>query len=294
LGGVLVPHITPFTREEELDERALRTLIHFWVDEGCSGLVSCGSNGEGAYLSREERSRVFKVVLDEANGKVPVIAGTGAASTRETIAMTRDAKDMGCDAAIVVTPYYFKPTGREMARHYARILEAVDIPMILYNVPKFTACNLEPYTAHQLVEEYDHVVGIKDSSGSIGQIAELIRLVGERVSVLAGSGDLLLPTLALGGSGGVIGIANVYPRLSASVYRAHTEGRIEEARRLQLRLTHLNDVLLLKMNQISSLKEALRITGLPGGYPRGPMMELSGAEKEELGRLLAEFRPPGP
>ncbi len=289
LEGILIPHITPFTREEAIDEAALRKLVHFWVEEGCAGLVSCGSNGETPYLTREERNRVFKVVLEEIGGKVTVIAGTGAPSTRETIVLTRDAAELGCDAAIVVTPYYFKPSREELIHHYSRIVEAVDIPIILYNVPKFTSCNLDAYTVHQLVVQYDQIIGVKDSGGSIGQISELIRLTGNKISVLAGSGDLLLPTLTLGGKGGVLGIANVFPRLCASIYESHRAGKNEVARSLQIKLTFLNEVLMRKMNQISSLKEALRLGGLPGGYPRSPSLELSGAEKEDVRKLLGEF-----
>jgi len=150
LEGIFVPHVTPFTRNGEVDEEALRACVRFWIEGGLSGLVPCGSNGEAPYLSREERRKVIQTVLDEVNGKVPVIAGTGSMSTRETIALTKDAEDLGVDAALVVTPFYFKVSNREIYEHYRAVLEAVDLPIILYSVPKFTGISLEPNVISQL------------------------------------------------------------------------------------------------------------------------------------------------
>jgi len=197
LDGIFVPHVTPFTREGKLDIKALRACVRFWVEGGVSGLVPCGSNGEAPYLSRQERRRVIETVVDEVNGKIPVIAGTGSMSTQETIAFTKDAKDFGVDAALVVTPFYFKLTNKEIYEHYRTLLETVDLPLVVYNVPKFTGFSLEPSFICQLASESVGVVGVKDSSGSIGTITEIIRLVGDKISVLAGTADVALPTLLL-------------------------------------------------------------------------------------------------
>jgi 4-hydroxy-tetrahydrodipicolinate synthase len=142
LDGIFIPHITPFTREGELDEEALRECVRFWLDGGISGLVPCGSNGEAPYLNREERMKVIEIVMEEAGGKVRVVAGTGSLSTKETIQFTRDAKELGVDAALVVTPFYFKLSSRELIAHYKAVLEAVDLPIVLYSVPKFTGFSL--------------------------------------------------------------------------------------------------------------------------------------------------------
>jgi len=208
LEGIFPPHITPFTHEGEVDEEALRRCVKFWVKEGVSGLVPCGSNGEAPYLSQEERRRVIEIVLDEGHGKVPVIPGTGSISTRETILLTRDAKDLGADAALVVTPFYFKLSNKEMSGHYWAVIEAVDLPIVIYNMPKFTGLSLDPNVVFQLVSKYDNIVGVKDSSGSIGQITEIIRLVSKKVSVFAGTADVILPTLMLGGKGAIVSVAN--------------------------------------------------------------------------------------
>jgi 4-hydroxy-tetrahydrodipicolinate synthase len=286
LDGIFVPHVTPFTRGGELDIKALRACVTFWLESGVSGLVPCGSNGEAPYLSRQERRKVIQTVVDEANGKIPVVAGTGSMSTRETIMLTKDAKDLGADAALIVTPFYFKLTNHEICEHYRTVLENVDIPIVVYSVPKFTGFSLEPTIVHQLASENDGIVGVKDSSGSIGAITETIRLAGNRISVLAGAADVTLPALLLGGKGAVIAVANVFPALCSRLYKAYRNGKYEEASKLQKRITLANEVLVKKHNQLSAIKEALRLQGLPGGYPRKPALPLKSEGKEDLQNLL--------
>jgi len=286
LDGIFAPHITPFTREGELDEEALRKCIRFWVEGGISGLVPCGSNGEAPYLNREERKRIIEIVMEEAGSKVRVVAGTGSLSTKETIQFTRDAKELGVDAALVVTPFYFKLSNRELIAHYKTVLETVDIPIVLYSVPKFTGFSLEPTVIAQLASEYENVVGVKDSGGNIGNIAETIRLVEDRISVLAGTADVTLPTLMLGGKGAVIAVANVFPKMCQSLYEAFKKGDYEKASLLQRRLSYLNDVLVKKYNQLSTIKEALNLLGLPAGYPRSPALPLKEEERKEVEEAL--------
>jgi 4-hydroxy-tetrahydrodipicolinate synthase len=286
LKGVFVPHITPFQRNGEINEDALRQCVRFWVEGGLSGLVPCGSNGEAPYLLREERKRVIEVVVDEVNGRVPVIAGTGAISTRETIQLTKDAKSIGADAALVVTPFYYKHSSKEIYDHYGAVIEAVDLPVVIYNVPKFTGFSLEPSIVYTLASEYDSVIGTKDSSGNLGQIAELTRLVGNKVSVLAGTADVVLPTLMLGGKGAIIAVANVTPRLCSALYEAFEEGKFEDSSKLQRRISYINEVLIKRHNQLSAIKEALNMKGLPGGYPRKPTALLEKTEKGEIKEML--------
>lgn len=286
LNGIFVPHITPFRRNGDLDEEALRKCVRFWLEGGVSGLVPCGSNGEAPYLSREERMKVIETVVDEVNGKVAVIAGTGSMSTRETILFTKDAKDLGVDVALVVTPFYFKLSNKEIREHYKTLLEAVDLPIVLYNVPKFTAFSLDPAVIAQLTAEYENVIGVKDSSGSIGAITETIRLVGDKISVLAGTADVTLPTLMLGGTGAVIAVANVFPKMCSDLYEAFRKGNYEEAGKLQRQIAHLNEVLVKKYNQLSVIKEAMRMQGLPAGYPRMPALPLGEQERKEIENLL--------
>ena len=289
--GIIPPHVTPFTKGGEIDEAALRRLVHFWLDNGSSGLMSCGSNGEAPYMTREERERVVEIVVDEVNGKAPVIAGTGAPSTRETIHLTQDAKDVGADAVIVVTPYYFRPRRRELVEHYRTLLNAVDAPVILYNVPKFTGYNLDPSIVVELVEEYSQIIAIKDSGGSLGQIADIIRQVGEKINVLAGTGDLILPTLLMGGRGGIVGVANVAPDLCSSIYNHYKKGQLERAKEVQMKVLYLNNILFKKYNQLSSVKEAMNQLGHPAGYPRRPSLPLTRTARKDVREALRILGP---
>ncbi len=286
LEGVFVPHITPFRRNGEINENALRQCVQFWVEGGLSGLVPCGSNGEAPYLLREERKRVIEVVVEEADGKVPVIAGTGAISTRETIQLTEDAMSVGVDAALVVTPFYYKHSSKEIHDHYSALLEAVDLPIVIYNVPKFTGFSLDPSVVYKLVSEYENVIGIKDSSGNLSQIAELIRLVGDKVSVLAGTADVALSTLMLGGKGALIAVANVAPKQCSALYENFKEGKFEYSSKLQGCISYINEVLIRRHNQLSAIKAALTMKGLLGGYPRKPTAPLEEDEKKEIKEIL--------
>jgi 4-hydroxy-tetrahydrodipicolinate synthase len=286
--GVMPPHITPFKRNGEVDEEALRQCVDFWIESKVNGLVPCGSNGEAPYMSREDRGKVIRTVVDQSNGKVPVIAGTGGLTTEETIRLTKDAKDAGADAALIVTPFFFKLSDRELYAHYREIVESVDLPVILYNVPKFTGFNLEPKVVAKLAE-LENVVGIKDSSGNIGQIAETIRLVGDRLSVMAGTGDLIYPTLMLGGKGAIVAIANAAPHECSEIYEAFLRGDHERARAFQLRLLPLNDALTRKYGVVAC-KEALSIMGKPAGLPRKPLLPLPEESRAEIRRLLADLQ----
>jgi 4-hydroxy-tetrahydrodipicolinate synthase len=290
LDGIFVPHVTPFKREGELDIEALRTCVRFWVESGVSGLVPCGSNGEAPYLSRQERRIVIKTVVEEVNGKIPVIAGTGGMSTKQTIAFTKDAEKLEVDAALIVTPFYFKLTNREIYEHYKTIFEAVDLPIILYNVPKFTGVSIELAVISQLASKYENLIGVKDSSGNIGTITEMIRLVGDKIAVLAGTAEVTLPTLMLGGRGAVIAVANVFPKLCNSLYQAFRRGNYEEAAKLQQQVSFINEVLVKKHNQLSAIKEALRLRGHPGGYPRKPALPLESEEVKDIEDMLKVVR----
>jgi 4-hydroxy-tetrahydrodipicolinate synthase len=289
LDGILVPNVTPFTRTGRVDAGSLRECVRFWLEGGVSGLVPIGSNGEAPYLSRQERVSIIKTVVDETNGKVPVVAGTGSTSTRETILFTKDAADLGADAALIVTPYYFKLNSREIHEHYKSVSEAVDFPIVVYSVPKFTGVSLEPAFINKLAMENGKVIGVKDSSGNLGAITETIRLTGKRLSVLAGSADIVLPTLLAGGSGAVVAVANVFPALCSKLYMAFKKRDYEEASELQNRVSFANEVLVKKFNQLSAIKEAMKSKGLPAGYPRRPALPLVGTDKKTLLDLLKEI-----
>jgi 4-hydroxy-tetrahydrodipicolinate synthase len=230
--------------------------------------------------------KVIETVIDEVHGRVPVIAGTGSMSTKETILFTRDAKDLGVDATLVVTPFYFKPSNREVYEHYKAVLEAVDIPIVLYSVPKFTGFSLDPTVAVKLVSEYENVVGLKDSSGNLGMITEIVRIVGDKISVLAGTADLALLTLMLGGSGAVIAVANVFPRMCSDLYESFLRSDHKRASDLQRFISYIDQVLVKRYNQLSAIKEALNMLGMPARDPRKPALSLLDDEKKEVEKLI--------
>jgi 4-hydroxy-tetrahydrodipicolinate synthase len=292
LDGMFVPNVTPFTRIGKLDIKALRACVQFWLEGGVSGLVPCGSNGEAPYLSREERIKTIETVVDEVNGKVPVIAGTGSMCTQETIAFTKDAADLGVDAALIITPFYFKLSNKEIREHYKTVSENVDIPIVLYNVPKFTSVSLEPALIQEIATENEKIIGLKDSSGNIGTPTEILRLIGNRISVLAGTADVTLSTLLAGGRGAVLAVANVFPTLCSRLYTAFKSKQYEEASRLQNRVSFANEVLVKKFNQISAIKQAMRLQGLVAGYPRKPALPLDAEDRKILESLLKQVDQP--
>ncbi|RLF84157.1 4-hydroxy-tetrahydrodipicolinate synthase [Thermococci archaeon] len=285
--GVFVPHITPFDEEEKINEEMLRELVHYFADAKLNGLVTLGSNGEFPYLSFEEKLKVLKIVREESS--LPIIAGVAENSTRETIKLAKEAWDIGVDGLLIAPPYYFKPNVRELFAHYSRIAYEVEAPILLYNVPKFTTINIDIDVVEKLVEEHSNIVGIKDSGGSIGRLAELIRRVGGKISILAGTADLMYPSWILGAHGAVVAVANVAPRLCVELYNAFREQRYQRARRLQLMINYLNEVVVKKYNQISAIKEAMRMCGLEVGYPRMPALPLDEKALEDIEKTLIEI-----
>lgn len=284
--GIYVPHVTPFDENEEINEEALRELIHYFENAKVSGFVTLGSNGEFPYLNFEEKLRVLRIVCEETN--LPVIAGVTENSTRETIRLAKEAWNLGVDALLIAPPYYFKPNEKELFAHYSAIAQSVEAPILIYNVPKFTGINISIEVIERLVDEYSNIIGIKDSSGSIGRIGELIRRLGEDMSILAGTADLIYPALTLGAHGAVIAVANVAPRLCVELYTAFLEKKYDRAKRLQLMINYLNEILVKKYNQISAIKEAMNMLGLNVGYPRMPSLLLDEQALQEVEFVLAE------
>ena len=286
LDGIFVPNVTPFNRHGRIERDSLHNLVDYWIESGVSGLVVNASTGEAPYLSREERKTLLKLVIDGVDGRARVIAGTGAMGTRETIELTRDASDLGADAVLVVTPFFFKPSEEELFQHFAALLASVDMPVILYNVPKFTGYSIKPRVIERIVFECNNLVGVKDSSGNPGNMAEIIRLVGDKISVLSGSADMILPALALGGKGAIVAVANVIPESCVSLYEAFGNGDLKEAGRLQLRASFVNKVLVREHGQIAAIKAALNFMGKPAGFPRRPLRPLPPKEEQDVFEAL--------
>lgn len=280
--GVYVPTVTPFDGHGEIMFDALENLIEHWLSGGVSGLVANASTGEAPYLSRDEKRRIIEFMVEKVDGRAQVYAGTGAMGTRETIALTRDARDAGAEAALVTTPFFFKPTGDEIADHYLALLNAVELPVILYNVPKFTGYSVEPGTVARIAEESSGLVAVKDSSGNPGTMAEIIRLCGDRLNALSGSADMILPTLLLGGKGAIVAVANVIPVHCVGIVEAYGRGDLAEAGKGQHTASYVNKVLVRENPQIAAIKAALNQMGYEAGSPRRPLKPLDEATAEKV------------
>ncbi len=280
--GVYVPSITPFNKSGEIVFDALEKLIEHWLDGGVNGIVANASTGEAPYLSREEKKKIIEFMVEKVDGRAQVFSGTGAMGTRETITLTRDAKEAGAEAALVTTPFFFKPTGDEIAEHYVALMDAVDIPVILYNVPKFTGYSVDPRTVARIAEESSGLVAMKVSSGNPGTMAEVIRLCGDRINALSGSADMMLPTLMLGGKGAIVAVANVIPEPCAGIVEAYRRNDMAAAGKGQHTASYVNKVLVRENPQIAAIKTALNQMGYGAGVPRKPLKPLDEATAEKI------------
>ena len=286
LEGVYVPNVTPFDAKGEIQYNALGEMIEYWIGAGVSGIVANASTGESPYLSREELTNVLGFVLEKVDGRVQVIAGTGAMATRETIEFTRDAKNAGAMGALITTPYFYRPSEEELYRHYAAVLSAVDLPSIIYNVPKFTGYSIAPKTIARIADDCNGLAGVKDSSGSPGNMAEIIRLCGDRIACLSGAADMFLPTLSLGGRGAVLAIANVVPGTCVELHQAFRKGEMATAGKRQRTASHVNNVLVASFPQVAAIKSALNHMGYGAGVPRQPLLPLGEAQEKASAEAL--------
>lgn len=281
--GSIVAIVTPF-KDGNFDEQAYGDLIEWHISQGTHGILACGTTGEASTLDFEEHFRVIEVAVKAANKRIPVIAGTGANSTDEAITLTKKAKELGADAALLVTPYYNKPTQEGLYRHYKIIAEKIDIPMILYNVPGRTAVNLLPATVARLME-CKNIVAIKEATGDMKQSSELIRLCGDRIKVLSGDDFTTLAQLSLGGCGSISVTANIAPKDSAEMFNAWERGDISKAREIHYKLEPLNYAMFIETNPIP-VKTSLAMMGKIKEEFRLPLCEMSSANKEKLKSVL--------
>lgn len=281
--GSIVAIVTPF-KNGKFDEKTYGDLIEWHIKQGTHGIVPCGTTGEASTLGFDEHYRVIEVAVKAANKRIPVIAGTGANSTDEAIEITKKAKKLGADGALLVTPYYNKPTQEGLYRHYKAVADAVKIPIVLYNVPGRTAVNLLPSTVARLTE-CKNIIGIKEATGDMKQASELLRLCGDRLTVLSGDDFTTLPLLALGGHGAISVTANVAPKDSAEMYNAWANGDIAKARELHYKLEPINSAMFIETNPIP-VKTALAMMGKIKEEFRLPLCEMSKANKERLKGIL--------
>lgn len=281
--GSIVAIVTPF-RNGKVDEKALGNLIEWHIKEGTDAIVPCGTTGESATLDYKEHFRVIKFTVDVVNKRLPVIAGTGANGTDETIMITKEAKKSGADAALLVSPYYNKPTQEGLYRHYKAVADAVKIPIVLYNVPGRTAVNMLPATVARLAE-IKNIVAIKEATGDMKQVSEVIRLCGDRLAVISGDDFTTIPLMALGGKGVISVSANVAPKLVAQMCALWEQGQYDEARKIHFRLEPLNAAMFIETNPIPA-KTALAMMGKIKEEFRLPLCEMSRDNREKLKGVL--------
>jgi 4-hydroxy-tetrahydrodipicolinate synthase len=284
--GSLVAIVTPF-KEGKVDDEAYRELIEFQIENGTNAIVPCGTTGESATLNMEEHARVIDIAIEAVKGRVPVIAGTGGNSTSEAIELTRHAKNAGADATLQVTPYYNKPTQEGLYRHFKAIAEAVALPQVLYNVPGRTGVNMVPETVAR-VAEIREVVAIKEASGNLEQMAEIVRLAGDNITLLSGDDTVTLPVLSLGGKGVVSVVANIAPKDTSDMVRAWEEGSVEKAKALFYKLFPLCQAMFFETNPIP-VKTSLALMGKIQDELRLPLAPMAPANLEKLQKALHAY-----
>ena len=278
--GSGVALVTPFHADGGVNEAVLRELVRFHMREGTDALVVNGSTGEASTMSPDEQLQAARVVVDEAGKRLPVIVGCGGSDTAAVSALAASARAAGADAVLVSPPPYNKPPQRGIVAHYRRVMDAADLPCIVYNVPGRTACNILPETVETLAED-PRVVGVKEASGDIAQVAELCRRVADRLAVYSGNDDQVVPLMALGGVGVISVLANVAPADTARMAKAFLEGDVAEARRLQLGLLPLIGALFREPNPMP-VKAGVRLLGFDVGPLRLPLVDSTDAVMAEL------------
>jgi 4-hydroxy-tetrahydrodipicolinate synthase len=285
--GSIVAIVTPF-KKGKVDEKALGDLIEWHISQGTNAIVPCGTTGESATLDYKEHYRVIDFTVKTVNKRVPVIAGTGANATDETIEITKHAKKSGADAALLVSPYYNKPTQEGIYRHYKAIAEAVDMPLVPYNVPGRTASNVLPSTVARLAE-IKNIVAIKEASGDMKQVSEIIRLCGDRITVLSGDDFTTLTLMALGGKGVISVSANVMPKEVSKMCSLMLKGQYDKAREIHYKLEPLNAAMFIETNPIP-VKTALAMMGKIQEEFRLPLCEMAPANREKLKKVLVDLK----
>lgn len=283
--GCATALVTPFTNDG-INFEELRKLIEFQILEGIDGLVICGTTGESSTMSLVEKKSVIDFSVKVANGRVPIIAGTGGNNTADAVAMSKYAESVGADGLLLVTPYYNKTTQKGLITHFSKIAESVNIPIILYNVPSRTGLNIEPETCLEL-SKIPNVVAIKEASGNISQVAKIANLCNDELTIYSGNDDQILPILSLGGLGVISVLSNVYPKFVHEMVMDYLTGNWQKSTASQIYSLPLINALFSEVNPIP-IKYALNKIGFNCGIPRLPLIELSDKNKERIDTLLKE------
>jgi 4-hydroxy-tetrahydrodipicolinate synthase len=284
--GSMVALVTPF-KNGQVDWPSLEALVEFHMQNGTHGIVPCGTTGESATLSHQEHDEVIRSVIKSVNKRVPVIAGTGSNSTDEAVRLTREAEKSGADGALMISPYYNRPTQEGIYQHYQKVASEVGIPIIIYNIPGRTGSKIEPETLARLAE-INNIAGVKEATGSVDQAIDVIRLCGDRLAVYSGEDSLIYSLMALGGKGVISTCANVVPKETAQLTEACLKGNWEKGREIQFKLIPLIRSLFIETNPIP-VKTALALMGKCSGDLRLPMTPMAESNVKKLRQAMSEF-----
>ena len=285
--GAMVAIVTPF-KNGQVDESGLRDLIEFQIANGTHGIVPCGTTGESATLSFKEHERVIEITVEQVNKRVPVVAGTGSNNTAEAVRLTKHAKDAGADGALMISPYYNKPTQEGLYRHFEKVAKEVDIPIILYNIPGRTAVNMEPGTIARLAD-IDNIVGVKEASGSMKQITDIVARCGGDFTVLSGEDFLTFPLLCVGGKGVISVSSNIVPRDMAELCNLFFAERYGEAQKLYYKLLPLCHALFYETNPAPVKAALAMMKKIESDEVRLPLAPMSEANRERLRKDLQDY-----
>ena len=282
--GAYTALVTPF-RNGSVDEEAFRALIEWQIEQGINGLVPCGTTGESATMSHTEHENVIRICVDQAKGRVPVLAGAGSNYTKEAISLTKFAKSVKADGALHITPYYNKPPQEGLYQHFKAIAAEVSLPLVLYNVPGRTGLNMLPATVARIAKDVPEVVGVKEATANLAQVSDLIEFCGPDFCVLSGDDFTILPSMALGGCGVISVLSNVMPKEVAGLCKACKDGNMPEARRLHFMMMGLCKALFLETNPIP-VKTAMHLIGKMENELRLPLVKLQNQNEEALKAAL--------
>lgn len=286
--GAGVAIVTPMTADGEVNYEVLGEMLEAQIAGGTDAIIICGTTGESATLSEEEHSAVIRYAIKKVNKRIPVIAGTGSNCTATAIKLSKEAEKDGADGLLLVTPYYNKATQKGLIAHYTAIAKAVSLPFILYNVPSRTGCNLQPETIAALVKNVKNIVGVKEASGNISQIAKVKLLCGDDIDLYSGNDDQVVPILSLGGIGVISVLSNVAPKETHNMVMDYLNGDVDKARQMQLKAIPLIDALFSEVNPIP-VKKALNLMGWEAGPLRAPLTEMEASHAEVLKKTMKDF-----
>ena len=286
--GSGVAIVTPMKENLDVDFDKLEELINFQIDNGTDAIIIAGTTGESSTLTMEEHRRVIQAAVEFTKHRVPVVAGTGSNCTRTAIHLTKEAEEDGADAALIVTPYYNKATQKGLIAHYGQIASETRLPIILYNVPGRTGCNLMPETVATLVKENENIVGLKEATGNMAQASKTMYLCDGKLEMYSGEDGLVVPLLSIGGLGVISVIANIAPRQTHDMVMSYLEGDLEKARQMQLKSLPLVDALFSEVNPIP-VKKALYLMGMQVGSLRSPLCEMGEENAKKLEQAMKDF-----